>query len=409
MVDDSMWSDTGGGSDYYDSSISVPDFSYVDLANQLADSGFIPTDQFNMPDFSAMLQDQGTFGFDPTTLQFSSVADNPQGLSDLLGWSPNTDLGYLNPELGQMVQSGSMQGVVGGVIDPNSQQFYTEEEVPFIDPTQLNATMPPAMSIAPRFYQDGYMRNFPVGTFNDDTRDIVAQSYLDREGNATQSPYDYVTGPSGDTYIVDQRNGVPIGWLDENNQNRFYSDVALDNGQGGGFKLPGLSSKAGHGSQAKNTYDKANLSTHDKVKGGLAAAQAIAMALAALQNPKKPPAGRGDSRGAKDMRWHRFAHGGGVSNNLRVNTTIPGSASGALGLLRGIAPGQSDKVPVAASPGEYVMDADTVSALGDGNNEAGASALDQMRQNIRKHKRSAPPSKIPPKAKKPEQYMKGGK
>jgi len=56
-----------------------------------------------------------------------------------------------------------------------------------------------------------------------------------------------------------------------------------------------------------------------------------------------------------------------------------------------------------------VMDADTVSALGDGNNAAGASALEKMRQNIRKHKRSAPVNKIPPKAKKPEQYMKKGK
>lgn len=77
--------------------------------------------------------------------------------------------------------------------------------------------------------------------------------------------------------------------------------------------------------------------------------------------------------------------------------------------VRGGTAGQSDKIPAMLSDGEYVFDADTVAALGDGNNEAGASALEQMRQNIRKHKRSAPPTKIPPKAKKPEQYMKGAK
>lgn len=79
------------------------------------------------------------------------------------------------------------------------------------------------------------------------------------------------------------------------------------------------------------------------------------------------------------------------------------------GFLSGGTSGQSDKIPAMLSDGEFVMDAETVSALGDGNNAAGASALEQMRQNIRKHKRAAPAHKIPPKAKKPEQYLKKGK
>ena len=70
--------------------------------------------------------------------------------------------------------------------------------------------------------------------------------------------------------------------------------------------------------------------------------------------------------------------------------------------------GQDDTVPAWLSHGEYVMDADTVSALGDGNNAAGAKQLDQMREAIRSHKRSAPPSKIPPKAKSPLQYLAKG-
>lgn len=79
------------------------------------------------------------------------------------------------------------------------------------------------------------------------------------------------------------------------------------------------------------------------------------------------------------------------------------------GYMAGGTSGQSDKIPAMLSDGEFVMDADTVSALGDGNNAAGASALEQMRQNIRKHKRAAPVNKIPPKAKKPEAYLKKGK
>ncbi len=83
------------------------------------------------------------------------------------------------------------------------------------------------------------------------------------------------------------------------------------------------------------------------------------------------------------------------------------SQQGALSLLRGASGGQADDVNARLSHGEYVMDAESVSALGDGNTEAGARKLDQMRQNLRKHKRSAPVNKIPPKAKSPEKYMKG--
>jgi hypothetical protein len=61
------------------------------------------------------------------------------------------------------------------------------------------------------------------------------------------------------------------------------------------------------------------------------------------------------------------------------------------------------------SGGEYVMDADVVAALGDGNTEAGAGALDVLRENVRKHKRSAPVHKIPPKAKPAAHYLPKGK
>lgn len=75
--------------------------------------------------------------------------------------------------------------------------------------------------------------------------------------------------------------------------------------------------------------------------------------------------------------------------------------------MKGGGGGQADDIPARLSSGEYVMDADVVAALGDGNPDAGAAKLDRMRENIRKHKRSAPASKIPPKSKKPEQYLKG--
>lgn len=61
------------------------------------------------------------------------------------------------------------------------------------------------------------------------------------------------------------------------------------------------------------------------------------------------------------------------------------------GLLHGRGTGQSDEIegttpsgrPVLLSDGEYVVDAPTVAALGDGSTKAGARRLDDMRKQIR--------------------------
>lgn len=79
------------------------------------------------------------------------------------------------------------------------------------------------------------------------------------------------------------------------------------------------------------------------------------------------------------------------------------------GIVRGEGGGQDDMVNARLSPGEYIFDADSVSALGDGDTEAGAKQLDNLRMSLREHKRSASPENIPPMAKSPMQYMNGGK
>lgn len=61
------------------------------------------------------------------------------------------------------------------------------------------------------------------------------------------------------------------------------------------------------------------------------------------------------------------------------------------GLLHGPGTGQSDEIegvtpsghPVLLSDGEYVFDAPTVAALGDGSTDAGARRLDELRKQIR--------------------------
>jgi len=63
-------------------------------------------------------------------------------------------------------------------------------------------------------------------------------------------------------------------------------------------------------------------------------------------------------------------------------------------------------VPAKIADGEYVFPSSFVTAIGRGDNKEGAKILDKMREAIRAHKRSAPTSKIPPKAKSPLDYLK---
>lgn len=85
---------------------------------------------------------------------------------------------------------------------------------------------------------------------------------------------------------------------------------------------------------------------------------------------------------------------------------IPEFVTGATGhYVKGRGDGQSDDIPAMLADGEYVFDADTVAQLGNGSSDAGAKLLDHFRESLREHKRSAPSSKIPPKAN-PLAYMK---
>lgn len=116
-----------------------------------------------------------------------------------------------------------------------------------------------------------------------------------------------------------------------------------------------------------------------------------------------------------------YASGGEVSEQTIPGWGAPetfpqsGGASGgepeqmgALGLVHGEGGGQDDMVEARLSPGEYVFDADTVSLIGDGSNDAGAKKLDMWRQALREHKRAAPADEIPPPADDPSAYLPQG-
>jgi hypothetical protein len=101
-----------------------------------------------------------------------------------------------------------------------------------------------------------------------------------------------------------------------------------------------------------------------------------------------------------------YKKGGRIEHHDSNYEHHPEFITGATGhYVKGRGDGQSDDIPAMLADGEYVFDADTVAALGNGSSDAGAKLLDHFRESLRAHKRSAPNDKIPPKAS-PLMYMK---
>jgi len=98
------------------------------------------------------------------------------------------------------------------------------------------------------------------------------------------------------------------------------------------------------------------------------------------------------SLGFEDSSQQGFAEGGDVDQQAGALT----QAAPFAGYVESDTPGQTDLFDISVAGGEYVMDADSVAALGDGNNAAGAARLDELRESLRAAKRAAPADEIPP-------------
>lgn len=97
-----------------------------------------------------------------------------------------------------------------------------------------------------------------------------------------------------------------------------------------------------------------------------------------------------------------MAHGG------HYNGGHQGALSAVSRFAKGAGSGRDDLIDAKLSDGEYVMDAETVSLLGDGSSKEGARRLEQMRKNIRQHKgKTLAKGKFSPNAKSPLSYLKG--
>lgn len=102
----------------------------------------------------------------------------------------------------------------------------------------------------------------------------------------------------------------------------------------------------------------------------------------------------------------RMKDGGNVHSPYNYMTEEVALPNSLIGYLQGNTGGQDDLIDAKLSDGEYVIDAATVSDLGDGNNGAGARKLDAFRERVRRHKRGGKIS-LPPKSKSLEYYLRG--
>ena len=95
----------------------------------------------------------------------------------------------------------------------------------------------------------------------------------------------------------------------------------------------------------------------------------------------------------------RYASGGGVGSRLRqFGKDISGAGMEGIGFLSGNTDGMADEVPAtiegsqpaALSDGEFVITADVVAHLGNGNSEAGAKILEDFMRGIRQKRTDNP-------------------
>ena len=388
--DPNYYADGGQGYDYTDLSSLFGDTSYTpeveqgygneyyNLADQLAQLGLTSQDSYGAPDLSTLLN-----------MQYSDAIGSGS-LGDITGYTPETsfDPNQMALEQANLVGSGydSVLGNSEVVIDPATGEL--------VDKSSLLDRM-------------NYQKPNPMSAVNSRTNDFLAKydyphSTVDDMGNviAEQGPYSAIYDPE-DQASFDQAAGL-VDFQAQPGGGRYDGRGVLAK-LGGALSGLFKSSPAGN-QQAQGQRQLPGNASNAATQGqrqAMSAAEMLAQMMGVMQKGKGASAAPGDDRRLQANNW-------GVSRKA-ISGRAKKASGGALGLLRGAQAGQADKVPIDASHGEYIFDADTVSALGDGNTEAGAAKLDEMRHNIRKHKRSASADKIPPKAKGALQYMRGGK
>ena len=188
----------------------------------------------------------------------------------------------------------------------------------------------------------------------------------------------------------------------------------------GGAKAVGLASSLLGGLGGGGTSGTGAAGT---IPSSLAADKALRPIFSASLPTLPSTTGVGAPRELRDLSgidWYKYGQGPERSFFTNIPERVVTAARGgslavphkprASFAVQGPGDGRSDDIPALLSDGEYVMDAETVSLLGNGSNKAGAARLDGMRKNIRKQKGKAlAKGRFSVPAKAPQTYLRGGR
>ena len=429
--DDPSWYSSNGYDTNYtspditiDTSFTNPDYSWsnLDLGSLLGDLGLgdlgVSGSSFELPSMTSLLN-------------LGSAWPGMTSSSQLMSMDPDQATRMYGQQVGDLVA-----------------QAQAEDD----------ALLQAGKSMIPIF---GNPINYAPGSLSDKLQYLSgdvhpAQSYVTDsgltvglgDGSQYQNPFDYASATqldqNGDRYsqpyVVNNDTRRVVGFLDENGQPQYYSNLLAENT--GSLANPSSSDSASTGgsggSSSKSALDqiyskllaKMNADEAAKKSGlgqAIGAAQMAASLYQALagknqgygvQKRSSTVTDSGPSaQAAKPVRT-LYAKGGaidipeakhGALVPMAIELAKAMASSGNHGLIPGSHGGQDDVVDIKAAPGEYIFDAETVSALGDGNTEAGAKRLDEMRRNIREHKRGGALTEIAAQAKSPAEYLPKGK
>ena len=121
--------------------------------------------------------------------------------------------------------------------------------------------------------------------------------------------------------------------------------------------------------------DQATISSNisELVHSGRKQDQAVAIALHTAHDRAKKAGG-----GELHMDGGGFTGGVPINPPYIAKQDIRGEEEGGYGFLHGSTPGRTDTIPLSPAAGSYVIPADVVSGLGEGNSLAGAAVMDKM-------------------------------
>jgi len=310
--------------------------------------------------------------------------------------APATDIGssydltppVTAPQMGSLANiPGNIGGALptGGGLDTGAAATGTNSLPAFVNPNAIGTTSNFATGLQTTAVQDpvtGVVTNVPTG------QSLSGTTGTATPGNATTQALPKAAAPAAATPTT---GGSP-GSTTTNN----FTDIL------GSLTQSGL------------TGDKTGRTLLQPSMFQTSSPQNVAQILGALKQlnipmGNQPALAQYHPQLINAVRQNMLAHGG-QPHNVQHPEAQPGEpifrTGGPSHYVQGKGDGQSDDIPAMLADGEYVIDADTVSQLGDGSNKAGAEKLDKFREAIRRHKRSAPDSKIPPKAKKLTSYLK---